>query len=371
MNKVRWTIVLFSLLAFTPLVANAANLSISPSSGTYEVGETITVRATVAGDIPLNAVSGSVLFPPGAFSIQSVSKGSSILNFWVTEPSFSKGSGVVRFEGVALGGFQGSIGTIVTVSLKALKAGSATVYFQNGQVLANDGQGTDITGSLSGAAFTIIEVTKKVETKEVAPVVEEKQPTPTLNPPEIMLGSKYGEPAIIGTSDYPNAGVLLTFIAQDGVKVFIIGTADAAGSFNLVVPKSLKRGTYNVTSVMIKEDKTNSSTSNIITIKMGNIFSDLSWEIWLIILILILLILYLVLRIYSHLGKNKNIYKAIKREVDDAEKVTRKSFDILRGDIHDFEEEKLTSAERKMISGIEKDIDDAEKVITKEIKNIE
>ena len=133
MVKIHLIVLFFLLFVFNPLVANAANLSISPSSGTYMVGETITVRAVISGDVPLNAISGSILFPTGIFSIQSVSKNTSILNFWVTEPSFGKGSGVVRFEGVVLGGFQGSTGTIVTISLKALKTGSGTISFQNGK----------------------------------------------------------------------------------------------------------------------------------------------------------------------------------------------------------------------------------------------
>lgn len=366
-----FVVLLLIFLGFSPVFVKAASLSISPSSGTYEVGETITVRAMVTSDSPLNAISGSILFPPSSFSVQSVSKSSSILNFWVTEPTSGKSSGVVRFEGVTLGGFYDRTGTVVTVSLKALNVGTAVVTFQNGQVLANDGEGTDITGSFGGATFNIIPATK-APPKETPPAPEEKQPAPTLNAPEIMRGSKFGSPAILGTSDYPNAGVLLTFTALDGVKVFITGQADSDGGFTLLVPNSLKRGTYSVTAVMIRSDKTNSAVSNTIIIEIGNIFSDIGWQIWLLILLLLLLILYLIWRIYNHFWKNKNIYKAIKREADEAEKVAHKSFDILREDIHDLEEDdKLGSAERRKISGIEKDLDSAEKVIDKEIEDIE
>lgn len=372
----KYTIILFFIF-FIPALVSAANLSISPAGGTFEVGDRVTIRIIATGDVPFNAISGDVLFPTSIFSIESVSKSTSVLNFWVTEPTFLKSIGSVRFEGVALGGFQGTTGTAVTVNLRAVGVGSDKVYFRSGQILANDGEGTDITGDLIGANFSVKEAAAKVPEKEKIivpnPVVEIEipQPKPSLKAPEIMTGTRYGERSIVGLSDYPRSQVLVTFVALDGSKIFITGVADVDGGFSLVIPKSLKRGSYSVSAVMIKEDKTNSQTSNLITIKIGNIFSDLGYDVWFLMVVLVLLVIYLLLRIYFHLKKDKFRQKEIKHESGEAEKVTHKSFDILREDISNYENEKLSTSERKIISGIKKDINEAEKTINKEIKDIE
>lgn len=374
MAKVYLTIIFFLLFVFGPSIAHAATLSISPPSGTFEVGERVIVKVIVSSnDVQFNAVSSNILFPSSIFAIESVSKTNSILNFWVTEPVVLKSSNAVKFEGLSLGGFQGFTGTVVTVALRALYVGSGKVVFQSGQVLANDGQGTDITGNLVSATFSVVEAKIKSKVPEPEPPLapEILQPAPTLKAPEIVLSTKYGVPAILGSSDYPNAQVLITFIAEDGAKVFILGVSDTDGSFNLLVPHSLKSGSYTVSSVIIKEDKTNSMTSNIIIIDVGNIFSDLGIEIWILILLLIIAILYLLLRIYLHFGKDKNINENIKNEVHDAENIVHKSFDIIREDVIDYDNEKLTDTEHKRMSGIKKDISDAEKIIDKKIKDIE
>ncbi|MFA6585591.1 MAG: cohesin domain-containing protein [Candidatus Paceibacterota bacterium] len=359
--------IFLGIFVFSPFFAEAATLSLSPSTGIFETGERVAVKVLVtSNNVPFNAVSGILSFP-SIFSVESVSKTNSALNFWVTEPTISGGS--VKFEGIALGGFTGSTGNVVTINLRATKVGEGQVSFKSGQILANDGDGTDITGNLIGANYSIKEATQKapqpkpepIPTPEPEPVAPEIiQPAPSLKAPEIMLGAKYGSPAIIGTSEYPEAQVLMTFIAEDGVKVFILGDADVEGSFNMLVPNSLKHGLYTVTAVMIKTDKTNSQTSNEIVIKVGNIFSDIGYEIYWLILILILLILYLVARIIFHF-KDKSINKNLKKELHEAEDIIHKSFDILRED----------EVEHKSVSEIKKDINEAEKIITKEIKDIE
>src|SRR3989344_808049 len=124
MRSFLYAVVAIGVLAI-PSTSLAAFLSLSPASGTYSVGDRITVKILVSSsDASINAVSGAL--------------------------SFSNTTGTVNFEGVALAGFQGNAGTLVTMTFRALKAGSGAISFQSGQVLANDGQGTDITSGLSG-----------------------------------------------------------------------------------------------------------------------------------------------------------------------------------------------------------------------------
>ncbi|MFZ2150167.1 MAG: cohesin domain-containing protein [Minisyncoccia bacterium] len=378
MAKIFSKIILFSFLVFSPLSSYAATLSVSPATGNYEVGNKVVVKILAASNTPFNAVSGLLSFPSSLFAVESVSKTNSILDFWVTPPTASKTAGTVKFEGVAMNGFHGSVGTVVTVNLRAIKAGSAKLSFQSGQILANDGQGTDITGNLNGATYSI----KQASVKPGVPVVPEPeeeivpevvQPEPSLKAPEIMLGTKYGAPAIIGTSDYGKTQTLVTFVARDGAKIFITGISDTEGSFNIIIPSSLKRNVYTVTAVMVKEDKTNSDESNEISVKIGGIFSDIGPEVWGLIILLILAILYLLLRIYFHLKKDGESRKVnpTREELRQAEDTVRKSFKALRDDVDDRAKGIINSVERANIEELKKDIDSTEKVIDKEIKEIE
>lgn len=373
--KVNIIIFLFLLL---PQITQAANLSVSKAVGNFEVGDYFSVKVTVSdNNVLFNAVSAVVSFPASLFKVESVSKANSVLNFWVTEPVSA--SNTVKFEGVALGGFTGFTGTVVTINFRAIAPGTGTIGFISGQVLANDGQGTDITNNLIGAQYIVKEAVsvpevqkeKKIEVKkEEVETIEEVQPAPTLASPEIVLSSKYGVPAILGTSIYGNAEVLVTFVASDGAKVFIVGKAEADGSFTLLVPKSLKHGVYSVSAVMIKQDKTNSNISNTITITVGSIFSDISKEIWGAIGLLICSIIYLFIRIYLHFSRDKSIHKIIKNEVVETEALIHKSFEILRDDIGEVDNKKISASEHKHMAELKKDIDAAEEVINKEVGGI-
>ncbi len=373
-------IILFFLLALVciPVYSYAASLSISPSSGTYEVGQPFTVRAISTSDAPFNAVSLSLLFPPSIFSIDSISKAGSLLTFWVKEPTLSRSAGTLSLEGVTPGGIKELSGTVVSATLHGIKTGTGSVTFQSGQILANDGQGTDLMDSTRGASYTIIAAKPKVTTTPALqitpalPVVPEvPQPAPTLNPPEIALGSKYGAEAITGTSDYPKIQVLVTFLSTTGAKIFIMGNADEDGSFTLVVPQSLKRGDYAVTARVIKENGLNSKDSNSISISVGSIFSDLGWEVKFAFFLLILVILYLIWRIIQHLRDDWKRRIAVRREAKEAEETLHESMDILKEDIRTKLQGNTTATDIEKLSVVSNDIDNLEQKIEKEISDIE
>ncbi|MBX4200200.1 hypothetical protein KW790_01955 [Candidatus Parcubacteria bacterium] len=350
----------FFLLIFAlPLYIHAATLSIAPASGTVEVGDRLTLRVVVSSATPINAISGLLLLPTDIFSVDSVSKAGSLLNFWVTEPGFTE-VGELHFEGVTLGGYSGGTANVITVILHAIKTGQGTVSFKSGSILANDGQGTDVTDSLGSATFSVIPATG-VKTTEPPVSPEPRQQAPTLNAPEISLIKQFGEPAINGISPYPTAQVLLTYISEAGVKVFITGETNDNGQFVILVPSTLRRGAYTVTAQVIKKDLTHSPSSNEILIHLGSIWTDVGWSIWLIIFIILLLLIYLTVRSYYYLYKNKNFRKVVRKEAREAEDVARKSFKLLHQDIDD----------NKDMRQVQKEMDEAEDMILKEIKDIE
>ncbi len=137
--------------------AEAASLVLTPSAGTFKVGETFEMKVLVSSQgEPINAISATVAFPKDKLEVISISKQNSKINFWVQEPSFSNTSGVVQMEGVILNpGFSGSNGQVLSLLFKAKSIGSADLRFSSSSVLANDGAGTNVLKTFNTAQLTL------------------------------------------------------------------------------------------------------------------------------------------------------------------------------------------------------------------------
>lgn len=134
----------------------AASLYFSPASGTYQAGQSVTVNVLLSTSEAANALSGTIAFDRNLMEVSSVSRSGSKVSFWVKDPSFSNSSGSVSFEGIIPNpGYTGSGGKIIGINFRLKGEGQATVRFTGGQVLANDGNGTNITGGLGSARFTV------------------------------------------------------------------------------------------------------------------------------------------------------------------------------------------------------------------------
>ncbi len=165
-TKFLGTLVPSILLLIFPWTAFAATMYPSPSSGSKTVGESFTVGVYVSSpDQPLNAVSGSLSFSTEQLEATSVTTGGSIIGLWVQTPTYSNTTGTVTFEGIVFNpGYTGSAGNLFTVTFKPKSAGSANVSFSSGQVLANDGQGTNILKGLGTGTYTINVVSQTTST---------------------------------------------------------------------------------------------------------------------------------------------------------------------------------------------------------------
>jgi len=155
-------------LALLPLVASAASLYFSPSSGSYSVGKTLTASIYVSSsEQAMNAASGIISFDQNKLEVISISKDGSIFSLWVQEPSFSNITGTINFEGIVLNpGFIGSGGKVINITFKTKTAGTAAIIFSSGSILAGE-QATNILTGLGSANFTIsTPVTSPTTTKE-------------------------------------------------------------------------------------------------------------------------------------------------------------------------------------------------------------
>lgn len=149
-----WHFTLAAVALMAPLGSSAATIGLSPTKVSVEEGKSVTLRVFVSSAQAVNAVSGTITYPPDLLAVTSLSKSSSALSLWVQEPSSANGE--ITFSGVAPNpGFSGDNQRALTITLRARKPGLATLVFSSAQVLANDGNGTDILQSKYGATIAI------------------------------------------------------------------------------------------------------------------------------------------------------------------------------------------------------------------------
>lgn len=151
---------LLAVIYLLPSVTLAANLYFSPSSGTYNQNQNFSVSIFVSSpEQAMNAASATIKFPTDKLQVVSISKSGSIVDFWAQEPSFSNNNGEIKLEGVILTpGYRGSSGRLLTVNFRGKNPGAAALSIGSSSILANDGIGTNIQKTVSGASFTIREV---------------------------------------------------------------------------------------------------------------------------------------------------------------------------------------------------------------------
>ena len=183
--------------AFGALTAFAADLSLSPSTGSYSVGQTFTatIRALPSGD-NINAVEATLKFDPAVLSVVSLSKNGSAFSLWTTEPQFSNSAGTIEFGGGSPTPFTTN-SDLVVVTFRTVAEGSGSVTFSNASVLAADGRGTDVYKNGASANYTITGAATPTPTP-----TPDTTPTPTPTPDEedddqaIIFGDPPRQPEI-------------------------------------------------------------------------------------------------------------------------------------------------------------------------------
>lgn len=172
---------LFLVSFFLPSLALAAGLSLSPAKINLQVGDTAVVRVRVTPNAgqAINAVAGDLLFPPDLLQISQQSK-SSAFNFWPIDPVFDNSSGKAEFEALILNNTITSQTEVIAYSIKAKKAGVASLRFNDVSVLLGDGTGANVLSAVAGAEVV---VAVKPTTEKVSTPKSEFAPTSTLPAP--------------------------------------------------------------------------------------------------------------------------------------------------------------------------------------------
>jgi len=159
--KFKTFLVAFTILAglvFIPLhfvtADSGVSLYVTPSSGNYNVGDSInvSVKVNTKGET-INAVKATLSFNEN-LKVKSISKSGSILGLWIEDPSYDNSSRKISFGGAGAGTtYKGSAGKIISITFKAEKAGKGTISFSSSSV--KYGATTIDVGSTTGGSYTI------------------------------------------------------------------------------------------------------------------------------------------------------------------------------------------------------------------------
>ncbi len=135
-----------------------AKLWLVPNNESRYEGETFSVNFYLTSlTNEVNAVVGRVNYNPTNFEVVNTSKVGSIFSVWVTDPQFNNEEGYIEFSGgLTSPGFSGAQGLLFSASFKAKAAGPASLVWEFAQVLANDGNASNVLGSMEGSSITIL-----------------------------------------------------------------------------------------------------------------------------------------------------------------------------------------------------------------------
>lgn len=214
--------------AFCVSFAEAASLSLSPTTGVYTVGQNFTARVAInTQGQPVNASEAVLKFDPAQLQVVNINQSGSIFNLWTIDPTFSNTAGTVTFGGGSPKGYTGSAGTILSITFRPKAAGTAKVTFTSGSALAADGKGTNVLTNMSGSTYTVAAVTAEPQPEEIVQYV-----APANTPAAPSISSK----------THPNQGdwyqstkAELTWSLPSGVTAVRTGLDNNPGSVPSVV----------------------------------------------------------------------------------------------------------------------------------------
>lgn len=277
---------------FCAHAAFAATLSVSSASSAVRVGDTVVVKVLVnAGGQAINTAEGTLQFPSDLLQAVSISKSSSIFSIWVEEPSFSNQTGKVSFSGgLPSPGYQGNGGTVLSVSFRAKRAGTAAFSLANATVRANDGLGTNVLTSAGGLqlavasapAATPVKLSESVvsvptsvigtapvgTTTTISTIAVAATPMPILNAMPQRMSA--GSPVLLSGQASQRIAQVYLYAAKDGNAPVVLKTApDASGTF-LVLGPTLEDGVYEIWAQGVSADGVPSQPTERMRITVGD-----------------------------------------------------------------------------------------------------
>jgi hypothetical protein len=148
-----WKILVGAPIIFMVIVTSSSTLGVgsvfllgTEKSNFVLLNDEVPVMLEISTKSPINAIGGTVTYPPESIQIVGLSRISSVIDLWSEEPSITNAEGTVRFSGGIIGekAAKPIRGQVFLLSVKPIREGKVTITTKDGQLLANDGEGTNI-----------------------------------------------------------------------------------------------------------------------------------------------------------------------------------------------------------------------------------
>ncbi len=137
-NKIFFLTIL--LFGFSPWIVSANEIRFEAQKSEVSIGEQFFVKVVVTSTEVLNAIEANFIYPRELASLDDISDGDSVVNFWVEPPKDNDGN--IAFSGTTPVGFSGVNSKLLTMKFTAKKSGSFDLNFVSANAYLNDGTGT-------------------------------------------------------------------------------------------------------------------------------------------------------------------------------------------------------------------------------------
>ncbi len=354
-------ILFFSLVSF----AEGASLFLLPESESFEVGDTFSVELSVnTAGIPINSARTVIYFPSDKLEVLSISKEDSIFALWPEEPTFSNSTGEISFSGgLPHPGFNGT-GNIIIINFRAKQEGTAVLGLDQGQVLANDGKGTNILAFVKEADYSI-EKAALIEIPQIAIY------------PETYISGE--ETFYIEGTSLPEVEIIVS-LEKDGKKIKTWQTtSNNQGKWSLLINELVKSGTYYLSAQAKNKKGVASNPSE--SYKIEILFSGLSLGPImisfrnLVLFLTLILILGVIIAIYF-VRRGRKAKKVLQKETQEAKESLHRGLGILREEIETRIElmdsrPGFNPKEKETCQELKETLRATEESVSKEIQDIE
>ncbi len=159
------------------------SLYLKPVTYFPEVGTPFSVELNFRSIAPVNATDGTIHFPPQYLSVDRIDTEKSAIDLWGATPEWSNGSGAITWSGGIIhpqltSGHQD--GNVLRAVFVAKQAVPMTLSVGEATLLANDGKGDNIIGSIGnvkifprpkGFPTPDIDADRNISARDVAQVV--------------------------------------------------------------------------------------------------------------------------------------------------------------------------------------------------------
>lgn len=281
--KIFLTLVLGCVLLI-PLEAvhgESGTLFMRPDRASYSVDDGLVVELYVnTGGADIQAVEASLTFDPSGLQVDKIVTENSILTSWPTAPTYSNDAGTITFSGWTDAKYSGKDGYLASVYFRTPRNSPGKLTYESGAILAADGVGSNIIGTMRSGVYTVAPTSEVVQTEDLAPIEDnislsaKEDADAQISPetPSRPLISQYsktileGERIEVKGTTSPNSKIIVYLTHADGAPEQATLSSESDGAFTFTSPVGTEVGVYRVWAVQESIDGVKSEPTDKIAI---------------------------------------------------------------------------------------------------------